>query len=129
MSYDDIINTKYPFSKKYKKMSLYGRAGQFAAFAALTGYDDIIDETSRRVDDDILLNNDQAEDINRKLVYLIDNKNIFATYMVFVKDAKKKGGKLVKKIGSVKKLDIDHRRIILNNGVTILIDDIKSIII
>ena len=48
MSYDDIINTKYPFSKKHKKMSLYGRAGQFAAFAALTGYDDIIDETSRR---------------------------------------------------------------------------------
>ena len=129
MSYDDIINTKYPFSKKHKKMSLYGRAGQFAAFAALTGYDDIIDETSRRVDDDILLNNDQAEDINRKLVYLIDNKNIFATYMVFIKDTKKKGGKLVKKIGSIKKLDIDHRRIILNNGVTILIDDIKSIII
>ena len=129
MSYDDIINIKYPFSKKHKKMSLYGRAGQFAAFAALTGYDDIIDETSRRVDDDILLNNDQAEDINRKLVYLIDNKNIFAAYMVFIKDTKKKGGKLVKKIGSIKKLDIDHRRIILNNGVTILIDDIKSIII
>ena len=49
--------------------------------------------------------------------------------MVFKKDSKKKGGKLIKIIGSVKKLDIDHRRIILNNGVTILIDDIKSIII
>ena len=129
MKYSDIINTKYPFSKRHKKMSLYGRAGQFAAFAALTGYDDIIDETSRRVDDEIILNNDQAEDINRKLVYLIDNKNIFATYMVFKKDSKKKGGKLIKVIGSIKKLDIDHRRIILNNDTTILIDSIKSIII
>ena len=46
----------------------------------------------------------QAEDINRKLVYLIDNKSIFATYMVFKKDSKKKGGKLIKIIGSVKKL-------------------------
>ena len=57
MKYSDIINTKYPFSKRHKKMSLYGRAGQFAAFAALTGYDDIIDETSRRVDDEIILSN------------------------------------------------------------------------
>lgn len=129
MNYSDIINTKYPFSKKHKKMSLYGRAGQFAAFAALTGYDDIIDETSRLVDDEILLNNDQAEDINRKLIYLIDNKNVFATYMIFKKDAKKKGGKLIKKIGSVKKLDIDHRRIILNDDTFVLIDTIKSIII
>ena len=55
--------------------------------------------------------------------------NALNALMVFIKDAKKKGGKLVKKIGSIKKLDIDHRRIILNNGVTILIDDIKSIII
>ena len=129
MKYDDIINTKYPFSKKHKKMSLYSRAGQFAAFAALTGYEEIIGETARRVDDDILLNNDQAEDINRKLVYLIDNKNVFATYMIFVKDSKKKGGKLVKKIGCVKKLDIDNRRIILNDNTSLLIDDIKSIII
>ena len=58
-----------------------------------------------------------------------DNKNVFATYMVFKKDSKKKGGKLIKIIGSVKKLDIDHRRIILNNDTTILIDSIKSIII
>lgn len=129
MNYDDIINTKYPFSKRHKKMSQYARAGQFAAFAALTGYDDVIDETGRRTDDDILLNNDQAEDINRKLVYLIDNKNIFATYMIFVKDSRKKGGKLVKKIGSVKKLDIDNRKIILNDNTTVLIDSIKSIII
>ena len=129
MKYDDIINTKYPFSKKHKKMSLYGRAGQFAAFAALTGYDDVIDETGRRTDDDILLNNDQAEDINRKLVYLIDNKNVFATYIIFVKDKRKKGGKLIKKIGSIKKLDIDNRRLILNDSSFINIDDIKSITI
>ena len=110
-------------------MSLYGRAGQFAAFAALTGYDDVIDETARRTEDEILLNDDQAEDINRKLVYLIDNKDIIATYYYFVKDKKKKGGKLIKKIGSIKKLDIDNRRIIFKDNSILLIDDIKSITI
>lgn len=129
MKYDDIINTKYPFSKKHKRMSLYGRAGQFAAFAALTGYDDVIDETARLTDDDILLNNDQAEDINRKLVYLINNKNVFATYMIFVRDKRKNGGKLIKKIGSIKKYDVDNKRIILNDNTCVLLNSIKSVII
>ena len=127
MKYDDIINTKYPFSNKHKKMSLYSRAGQFAAFAALTGYDDVIEETSRLTDEEILLNDDQAEDINRKLVYLIANKDVLATYYYFVKDTRKSGGKLIKKIANIKKLDIDNRRIILNDNTNILIDDIKSI--
>ena len=60
---------------------------------------------------------------------IIDNKNVFATYMIFEKDKKKKGGKLIKKIGRVKKLDIDNRRVILNNDIIVLIDNIKSIII
>lgn len=129
MKYDDIINTKYPYPSKHKKMSLYNRAGQFAAFAALTGYDDVIEETGRLTDDEILLNEDQAEDINRKLIYLIDNKNILGTYFYFVKDKKKKGGKLVKKIGSIKKLDIDNRRLIFDDNSILLIDDIKAILL
>lgn len=127
MKYDDILNTKYPFSKRHKRMSLYNRAGQFAAFAALTGYDEVIDETARLTEDEILLNEDQAEDINRKLVYLIANKDVLATYYYFVKDAKKKGGKLLKKIGSIKKYDVDNRRIVFNDSSFLLIDTIKSI--
>ena len=43
--YDDIINIKYEKSKKHKSMSLYARSSQFAAFAALTGYEDAVQET------------------------------------------------------------------------------------
>ena len=129
MKYDDIINTKYPYASKHKKMSLYNRAGQFAAFAALTGYDDVIEETGRLTDDEILLNEDQAEDINRKLVYLINNKNILGTYFYFVKDKRKKGGKLLKKIGSIKKYDVDNRRLVFEDKSVISIDDIKYITI
>lgn len=45
MPYDDIINHPYPFALKYPRMSQAARAAQFAPFAALTGYDDKIDET------------------------------------------------------------------------------------
>ena len=47
--YDDIINLNRPVSKKYPQMSLYVRSAQFAPFAALTGYEDVIKETAKEI--------------------------------------------------------------------------------
>ena len=43
--YADIINLPHHVSKKYPQMSLYARSGQFAPFAALTGYEEAVEET------------------------------------------------------------------------------------
>ncbi len=43
--YDDIINLPYKKSTKHKQMSLEARAAQFAPFAALTGFDEAVEET------------------------------------------------------------------------------------
>lgn len=45
--YDDIINLPHYESKKHPRMSLEARSAQFAPFAALTGYDEVIKETTR----------------------------------------------------------------------------------
>ena len=45
--YDDIINLPHHESKKHPRMSKEARAAQFAPFAALTGYDEVKNETSR----------------------------------------------------------------------------------
>lgn len=45
--YDDIINLPHHESKKHPRMSLEARSAQFAPFAALTGYDEVIKETTR----------------------------------------------------------------------------------
>lgn len=42
--YADIINMPHHVSKKYPQMSLEARSAQFAPFAALTGYNDAIEE-------------------------------------------------------------------------------------
>ena len=44
--YSDIINLPHHVSKRHKRMSMKGRAAQFAPFAALTGYDAAISETA-----------------------------------------------------------------------------------
>lgn len=49
--YDDIINHPHHVSKKYPQMSLYARSSQFAAFAALTGYEDTVNETAQKVNE------------------------------------------------------------------------------
>ena len=47
--YADIINLPHPTSKRHPRMSMLERAAQFAPFAALTGYGDVIDAAARKV--------------------------------------------------------------------------------
>lgn len=46
-NYDDIINLPHHVSKRHSQMSMWNRAAQFAPFAALTGYEDAIQESAR----------------------------------------------------------------------------------
>ena len=45
--YEDIMDVEYPVPGTRPRMSMHERAAQFAPFAALTGYDDIINRTAR----------------------------------------------------------------------------------
>ena len=40
--YDDIIGLEHPTSKRHPRRSMADRAAQFAPFAALTGFGDVI---------------------------------------------------------------------------------------
>ena len=46
-NYDDIIHLPHHVSKRHPQMSMWNRAAQFAPFAALTGYDDAIQESTK----------------------------------------------------------------------------------
>ena len=48
--YSDIIDMEYHGSARRSRMSREGRAGQFAPFAALTGFDEQIDEAAESYD-------------------------------------------------------------------------------
>ena len=45
--YDDIINLPHHVSKHHPQMSMWNRAAQFAPFAALTGYEEAIKDTTQ----------------------------------------------------------------------------------
>ena len=127
-NYDDIINLSRPISK-YPRMSLYQRSAQFAPFAALTGYEDAINETSRITNDRIELDEELKLILNRKIQEIkkkINKKNnITITY--FIPDSKKTGGRYVTTRGIVKKIDEYKRIIILEDKKEILISSIIEI--
>ena len=65
--YRDIIDHPRWESPTHPAMSLYDRAAQFAPFAALSGYDDMIVEEARLVDSRIELSEEEWEALNREL--------------------------------------------------------------
>ena len=65
--YGDVIDHPHWESLTHPPMSLYDRAAQFSPFAALSGYDDMIDEEVRMVDNRIELSEEEMEELNRKL--------------------------------------------------------------
>ena len=53
MNYDDIINMKPPTTLNHSRMSMNNRAAQFAPFAALTGYEEAVDECIKRMEEEV----------------------------------------------------------------------------
>lgn len=127
--YDDIINLPHHVSKDRIPMSMENRAAQFAPFAALTGHNEALEETARLTTPKKLLSDDEMASLTRKLTRVIEQVPGLEeyTFMYFVPDVQKEGGKYVSITDTVKKYDEVTRRITLSDGKVLLIDNILSI--
>lgn len=127
--YDDIIDLPHHVSKTRKPMSLYNRAAQFAPFAALTGYDDAIEETARLTETKVELSDELKNDLNQKINFIKNNIKVHPeiTIKYFVRDNKKSGGiyKLLTSI--IKKVDDFNKCLIFADNTNVYFDDIISI--
>ena len=96
--YEDIIALPPHVSATRPPMPRSSRAAQFSPFAALTGYDAEISEAMRRTYPRFYFSTDQQEELNDRLVGLIERSNehprVKLTY--FVTDERKVGGVRVK---------------------------------
>ena len=127
--YSDIISLPRHVSKTHKQMSNSDRAAQFAPFAALTGFEQIIKEAARISKKRIILSNDQKEKINRTLVFLDENKDqhYHVKIIYFVPDSKKEGGEYYEISGAFIKIVKSTKKIYLEGDICISIKDIFDI--
>lgn len=126
--YSDIINLPHHVSRNHPRMTMMARAAQFAPFAALTGYDAVIDETARLTDKQVELEEYDNERLNRKLAELMeaaDPQEITISY--FKPDKRKSGGSYITLTGRVKKIDTYERVIYMDVGTKIPLGNIVDI--
>ena len=127
--YDEIMGLPHHVSKTRPQMPMSDRASQFAPFAALTGYDAAIKETGRLTDERIELDVEALSALDMKYQLLMEalDEAPEVTITYFQPDERKAGGKYVSAVGAVKRIDDFERRITMQDGAKIPMDDVLSI--
>ena len=127
--YDDIIDLPHHVSKVHPQMPQSARAAQFSPFAALTGYEDIIDETARLTAPKRELDESEKAELHRKfgvLISLLGEKPV-VRIEYFVPDERKDGGEYVARSGAVAGISPAKRTLTLDDGTAIRFEDIAHI--
>lgn len=125
--FDDIRSVDYPFKTTRSRMSMHDRASQFSPFAALTGYDSLIEETARLTDSKIDLDETEKEKLDRAISELrtIPNKKINVTF--FLPDGIKSGGAYLSLSGMIKRIDDIRKSLVMDDMTVIPLDDVISL--
>ena len=115
--YADIIDLPHYQSEKRRHMSLHDRAAQFAPFAALVGYDEMVDEEARLTDRQIAPGESDLDRLDRKFSRLSGllsaKQRPVVSALVFVPDPRKAGGRYETVTGRAKRLDPVEKKLIL----------------
>ncbi len=127
--YDDILYLPHHTSATRPRMPALDRAAQFSPFAALTGYDDVIQETARLTDRPADLDENRKEFLNEKLQMVAEmieeRPEITLTY--FEPDERKTGGAYVSVTGRVEKLDEIRCVLVLKDGTAVSFSQIYEL--
>ena len=116
--YDDIIHLPRPVSKKRSPMSNFDRAAQFSPFAALTGYEETIEETARLTEDPVELDEGSVGELDEALRAIQSRiqSRPAVTIRYFCPDSRKQGGSYVTIRGRVRKIDTVFQMLQLWDG-------------
>ena len=127
--YDDILRLSRPVSLRHARMSMVDRGAQFSPFAALVGYEKVLEESARLTEAETFLDESSKELLNRKLRFLADHPGQTGQvrFLCYRPDERKAGGSYVWQDGIVKKIDRYRRRVVLEDGKEFAIEDIRAI--
>ena len=127
--YDDILHLPRPVSTRHARMSMTDRGAQFSPFAALVGYEKVLEESARLTEAETFLDESGKELLDRKLRYLADHLEQARQirFLCYRPDERKAGGSFLWLEGIVKKIDLYRRTVVLEDGQEFAIEDIRAI--
>lgn len=125
----ELLEMERPVSARHAPMRRCDRAAQFAPFAALSGFDETVQEAGRLTQAQIELAENEREALNDALVRLAarlpEQPEVRLTY--FQPDAKKSGGTYRTILTRVRRLDANAQILVLTDGTRIPFDALLSI--
>lgn len=128
-AYDDILNLPHHTSTVQPAMPMQNRAAQFSPFAALVGYDALIQETTRLTDQMTELDESVKAELNEKLRLLLElmpqQPKVTITY--FQPDSRKTGGAYKTISGIIRKFLLNENNMVMTDGTQIPIDAITAL--
>ena len=126
--YGDILYREHPISPTHTPMSRLARAAQFAPFAALTGYDELIEESARETLEHNPPEKEKREELCRRLEYLLQQSPVpEASFTWFVHDRRKGGGQYTTRIARLLRYHAEEESITLEGGTAIPLQDLKEV--
>lgn len=128
-NYNDILSLPHPTSRKHPRMSALDRAAQFSPFAALTGYEEAIEETGRLTQQPVELWEDARLELDRRQQFLLENAPLSPEISVryFRPDSRKEGGAYVTVRGRLKSVDPVGRLLKMQDGTQIPLDAVVEL--
>ena len=129
--YSDIIDLPYHQSIYRPHMTVYNRAAQFAPFAALVGYDEIVQDTADilLLDKRIILSEDAKSLLDAQLQGIRERINLNPEIKIVYFDeiANKLGGGYVLYSGKVKRIEEYPATLVFLDGKKVLVEEIIQI--
>lgn len=127
--YEDILHLPHHVSSRRPQMPMADRAAQFSPFSALTGYEEVIEETGRFTEERPVLGEEDIQLLNRRFQLLLKREKnpVPVTITYFLADKTKAGGTYMTASGFIEKIDILNRVITMSQGIHIPMDDILAL--
>lgn len=127
--YEDILHLPHHVSKERPHMSPLDRAAQFSPFAALVGYEDVIDETARLTTPERELDEEEKAELDRRVGILAAHlgEKPVVTVEYFVPDTLKSGGAYRTRTGALVRISPVRKILTLADGTSIRFRDVVGI--
>ena len=125
--YEDIIHLPHHQSDCRPKMSVRDRAAQFAPFAALVGYEQMVQETEGvlLVDRRRMLSEDEKSGLDRKMQILQEQIGVYPEIEVTYFTENEKGGAYAVYVGRVRRIEEVPTAIVFMDGKRILVSRVR----
>lgn len=127
--YDDMLEMEHHVSGTHRHMTMEQRAAQFSPFAALTGYDEAIQESSRLTSRRMKLSEEEQEELDQKLriLSLHEKEKPEVTVTWFEEDPYKEGGSYRQETVQIRKLDTSAGNLVLSDRSLIPLSEIVAL--